>query len=197
MERIYITKEELDEYERKMRVQKHLDRYFLIRQFCYGTVVDCASGVGYGSYIIQTNQDVKKVYGLDISDTAVAHAKREFTTHKTVFEAIDMDDFCEPADVLVSIETIEHLDDPRQIARLAERTQAKDLIVSFPTKKSTHFNPYHIYDLYTDDLKKIFSNYRHINTISIGQEVDIVFFTRRHDIDVAAERKFYYHKEEK
>ena len=55
MERIYISKKELDEYERKIRIQKHLDRYFLIRQFCYGTVIDCACGVGYGTHIIQTN----------------------------------------------------------------------------------------------------------------------------------------------
>lgn len=195
MERIYITKAELDEYERKMRIQKHLDRYFLIRQFCYGTVIDCACGVGYGSHIIQTNQDVKRVYGLDIDKASVDHARLEFGTDKTEFLCMDMNSFEEEADVLVSIETIEHIEDPTHLASLAERAHVKDIIVSFPTKKSTHFNPYHKYDLYTDDLKKIFQNYRHINTISIGQEVDIVFFTRRHDLDIAAPRKFYHHKE--
>lgn len=195
MERIYIGKKELEQYEQKMRIQKHLDRYFLIRQFCYGKVIDCACGVGYGSYIIQTNQDVKRVYGLDIDKGAIAHAKVEFDTVKTSFMLTDMDDFEEKADVLVSIETIEHIEDPTKLAALAERAGVKDIIVSFPTKKSTHFNSYHIYDLYTDDLKKIFRNYRHINTISIGQEVDIVFFTRRHDLEIAAPRKFYHHKE--
>lgn len=195
MERIYITKYELDEYEKKMRVQKHLDRYFLIRQFCYGVVIDCACGVGYGSHIIQTNQDVKKVYGLDISQKAIEHANTEFNTEKTEFLCQDMNTFNTLADVLVSIETIEHIKNPIKLAHLAERTQVKDIIVSFPTKKSTHFNPYHLFDLYADDLKKIFENYRHINTISIGQEVDIMFFTRRHDINVSAPRKFYIHKD--
>jgi len=197
MERIYITKDELDEYEQKMRIQKHLDRYFLIRQFCYGTVIDCASGVGYGTHILQTNQDVKKIYGLDIAPEAIDHAKKEFDTAKTEFLLQDMDLFDKPADVLVSIETIEHIEDPTKLASLAERCGVKDIIVSFPTKKSTHFNPYHVYDLYTDDLKKIFRNYRHINTISLGQEVDLAFFTLKHSVGIAADRKFYHHKEEK
>lgn len=194
MERIYITKKDLAEYEEKMRIQKHLDRYFLIRQFCYGTVIDCACGVGYGSHIIQTNQDVKKVYGLDIEELAIERAQQEFLTEKTSFVLGCMDGFSKKADVLVSIETIEHLKDPIKVANLAERCSVKDIIISFPTKKSTHFNPYHEYDFYADDLKKIFSNYRHINTISIGQEVDIMFFTKRHDIGISHERKFYHHK---
>ena len=92
---------------------------------------------------------------------------------------------------MVSLETIEHIEDPTLLSDLASRCNIKDIIVSFPTKKSTHFNPYHIYDFFADDLKKIFKDFRHINTISIGQEVDIMFFTKRHDVGITAERKFY------
>lgn len=194
MERIFITKKELEDYENKLRIQKHLDRYFMIRQFCYGRVIDCACGVGYGSHIIQTNQDVSEVFGLDISEAAIEQANKEFVTDKIKFHNIDMNNFDTKCDVLVSIETVEHLKDPTMLVSLAERCDIKDIIISFPTKKSTHFNPYHFYDFYADDIKKMFKNYRHINTISIGQEVDIMFFTRGYDSEFSAPRKFWNEK---
>ena len=72
-ERSYLTKNELTKIEREMRFRRHLDRYFKIRQFCYGTVIDAACGCGYGSYIISQNPDVQYVLGVDIDPEAIQY----------------------------------------------------------------------------------------------------------------------------
>jgi len=193
MERIYLKKKDLEKYENELRISKHLERYYFIRQYCYGAVVDCACGVGYGSYIIQTNPDVQSVIGLDIDLDSIEYAKKEFSTDKTSYFVFDInnDNANLIVDVLVSLETVEHLTDPTKLADLAEKCSAKDLILSYPTKKSTNFNKYHFYDLYLGDVQKIFKNYRIFNKISIANEVDLVMMTRRNDLGISAERTYY------
>ena len=194
MERIYVTKKELIEYEKDIRTRRHLERYWLVRQYCYGVVVDCACGVGYGSYIIQTNPDVSKVYGIDVSAESIRLAGEEFSTDKTNWVEADLKGggvFVGKANVLVSIETIEHLENPLDLVDMAIVSQADDIILSYPTKKSTNFNKYHYYDFYEGDIKKMFGDYRLYNKISIGNEVDILMLTKRYDSDISSKRMYY------
>jgi len=191
MERVYVTKKELDSLEKDIRIRRHVERYYLIRQYCYGVVIDCACGVGYGSYIIQTNPDVSKVYGVDVDPDSILFAKEEYATDKTKFVFTNLTSFREKANVLVSIETIEHISNPTHLVNMATLCEVKDIILSFPTKKSTNFNKHHYYDFYGDDIIKLFRGFRLYNKISIGNEVDIFMMTKRYDTKISSSRVLY------
>lgn len=185
-------------FEETMRVQKHLDRYFTIRQFCYGRVLDIACGTGYGSYIIGTNPKVLGVLGVDKNEESIAFAQEEFSertegcehihfsrqTVENFYEMSHLYDF----ETLVSIETIEHLEDPTILGRIAKRTGVKTAIISYPTKESVFYNSFHKYDLLRGDIEKIFKGFSVFHAFDLGKEVEILIFSRRYDVDT---RKFY------
>ena len=59
-QRIYLNRETVDSLEDQILISRHLERYALVRQFLYGKVLDIACGVGYGSYLLAKNPDVKQ-----------------------------------------------------------------------------------------------------------------------------------------
>ena len=52
LERVYITPKELDEIENRYIITRHVERYAIVRQYCYGDVLDIACGCGYGSKLL-------------------------------------------------------------------------------------------------------------------------------------------------
>lgn len=93
-------------------IAKHIARYELADRFIPpgATVLDCACGVGYGSSILGVRAG--KVIGVDISEEAIAFAKRSYS--RPNIEYIEKDiaflDFApETFDVIVSFETLEHV----------------------------------------------------------------------------------------
>jgi len=178
-ERIYLTKNELTEIEEEMRFRRHLDRYFMIRQFCYGTVIDAACGCGYGSYIISQNPDVQHVLGVDVDPEAIQYGCYQYQSEKVQFKQSEIGLLQPPkADILVSIETIEHLDNPLDLANLAEKADIHTIIVSFPTKISTTYNPYHKWDLDQIDITKIFPDFSPKQNIFENNELVIMCLTK-------------------
>lgn len=121
---------------------EHMHRYIGIKEILKGkTVLDAACGTGYGSDIIAST--AKKVYGVDISQEAVDFANEHFGSRENLkylqgdvtklpFEAGEMD-------VVVSFETIEHINATMQKEFLAEikRVLKPDgiLIMSTPNKE--------------------------------------------------------------
>jgi hypothetical protein len=71
IERLYININETEKLERDISIRRSIEKYLMIRQWCYGNVLDFACGCGYGSYLISKNPDVKKVYGIDNNITAI------------------------------------------------------------------------------------------------------------------------------
>lgn len=178
-ERIYLTKNELTEIEEEMRFRRHLDRYFMIRQFCYGTVIDAACGCGYGSYIISQNPDVQHVLGVDVDLEAIQYGCYQYQNEKVQFEQSKIGLLQPPkADILVSIETIEHLDDPTDLTNLAEKADVHTIIVSFPSKISTTYNSYHKWDLDQIDITKIFPDFSPRQNIFENNELVIMCLTK-------------------
>jgi len=184
-ERIYLTKNELTEIEEEMRFRRHLDRYFMIRQFCYGTVIDAACGCGYGSYIISQNPDVQHVLGVDVSPEAIQYGCYQYQSEKVQFKQSEIRLLQPPkADILVSIETIEHLDDPTDLASLAKKADVHTIIVSFPAKISTTYNPYHKWDLDQIDITKIFPDFSPRQNIFENNELVIMYLTKFIDLSI-------------
>jgi predicted RNA methylase len=178
VERILISKSEFLENEREIRIHEHLRRYGALRRFCFGHVLDFACGCGYGTYMISGNPDVTKVTGVDIDAEAIAWAKKEFSSPKIEFLQSDVTKISGKFDTLVCLETIEHLADSTIVPNLVEQCSIDNLIITFPDKKSTHFNPFHLHDFITQDIIDLFSNHVVYHTYRFV-DVQTVLLTRK------------------
>jgi SAM-dependent methyltransferase len=159
-ERIRLSRNEADSLEQEINLRRHIERYAMARQFLFGRVLDASCGVGYGTYLCQKNPDVAAIVGLDCDPGAVEWAKANFATAKASFVQADIERFeAGRFDCLLSLETIEHLDDPRALAALAERCGVAEVVVSFPLKKTTHYNRFHRWDLTSQDIEHIFDRF--------------------------------------
>lgn len=178
MERIVLDKQLVDQIEQDMLIRRHIERYALVRQYAFGTVLDAACGVGYGSYLVAKNPDVDKIVGVDCDKETIDFAKDNFEGGKISFECNFFEKIAGEFDVLLSLETIEHLDDPKVLAEMAKRCNVKEVIVSYPTKKTTHYNKYHKWDFSKADIEYIFGEYECIQTIHNGDSEILHFICR-------------------
>lgn len=90
----------------------HICRYFLARGWVMPgeTVIDAACCTGYGSHLI--GQVAKKVYGLEVDKGCIDDADSQWGADNIEFRLHDIDKQELPdADVLISIETMEHVQD--------------------------------------------------------------------------------------
>src|SRR3989344_3911756 len=160
VERYDLTFEEFKQFERQVLVQEHLKRYGSIRRFCFGKVLDFACGCGYGSYMLALNPDVESVTGVDSSKEAIAWSRKHFTHPNITYKLSDAGGVRGYFDTLVCLETIEHIKDTRVVPQIVERCKISNVIVSFPDKKTTHYNPHHFYDFVRQDIIDLFP--RHV-----------------------------------
>ncbi len=128
----------------------HLERYRLAAEYVAGRdVVDCACGTGYGSEIM-ANAGARSVQGLDRDGATIVYARAHHAAAGIRYVAGDALTFsAEPAAaVWVSLETIEHLPDPRGYLRHVSTQLAPGarLIASVPVTVSTDGNPHHLWD---------------------------------------------------
>ena len=177
-ERAAITKQTVDAAERDILERRHIERYMGIAQYAYGTVLDCASGSGFGSYILSKKSDVTHVHGIDANDGAVKSAQQEFGSDKVTFHAGQISDVTIAADFLVSLETIEHLEDPTELARLCDRCGINEIVLSFPSKKSTHYNKFHKWDFVEQDIADIFSKFQVVDSQLFAFDTRLVRLVR-------------------
>lgn len=178
VERVLLDRAQLQSLELDIFLRRHIERYAMVRQHLYGTVLDCACGVGYGAFLVSKNPDVRLVIGVDSDPDAIVRAQREFAYEKTQFACADLTRFetKESIDVLLSIETIEHLADPTALPALAQRLDIPHVIVTFPSKKTTHYNPYHLHDFRTQDLIDLFDEYVLYRRTELNGEVEMLYF---------------------
>lgn len=149
---------------------EHLQRYHSIKDIVKDKVVlDAACGEGYGASILV--QSAKTVYAIDISEEAIAHANVKYKNKKLNFingsiEHLLLEE--DSVDVVVSFETIEHVDEKIQIAFLKEikRVLKKDgiLIMSTPNKYvysdlANYKNQYHINEFYKEEFHDLLNQY--------------------------------------
>jgi len=177
---IYLGRDQLLEIEQKVRIQRHVERYALLRQFAKGVVCDAACGCGYGSYLLSTNPDVTAVIGLDADEDIIAFAQKEYEGDKTKFFNVNIGEWVSDLkiDMLFSVETIEHIENKNIMPDFCDRNNINHVILTYPSKKTTHYNPYHLYDFKLQDILDIFHKftcYRHFNW---EYEFDVVFLIR-------------------
>jgi len=181
IERLYININETEKLERDISIRRSIEKYLMIRQWCYGNVLDFACGCGYGSYLISKNPDVKKVYGIDNNITAICWADKHFKNNKIEFVQTDtglfttgVGFFDKEIDTMVCLETIEHIEDKDLVPDTANRLNVKQLLLSFPSKKTTHYNKYHFYDYDTETICKLFNQYCIVEEIELYKEMKVL-----------------------
>lgn len=137
-----------------------VQRYRIARKYVYGRVADAACGCGYGSWIISKCPAVTKVRGFDNDAAALIQAEAEFGEFAT-FRHVSL---CAPVartalmafhpDVVLSLETIEHLTDGWAFVQAVKESGAQRFVVSFPSFPTTTFNPYHLHDWTVTEMNK-------------------------------------------
>lgn len=129
-------------------IQKsHLARYEMACDYIKKTdrVLDLACGVGYGSHIIVNRTDCSSVTAVDISREAIRYGKRYYSHEKIIFKVADfsmLDSSSDMFDVIVSFETIEHVDDAKLLALFSRLLVPNGtLIISTPNEEVVPFVP--------------------------------------------------------
>jgi len=146
---------------------EHWHRYAFAQRFVEGKrVLDAACGEGYGTALLA--RAARSVVGVDIDAAVVEAARNAYAAATNLsFEAgsvtaLPLADAS--VDIVVSFETIEHLDADDQPAMLAEfaRVLAADglLLLSSPNKfrysdQRQYRNPFHRHELYRADLEAL------------------------------------------
>ncbi len=132
-------------------LELHLARYrFAAARLRPGRALDLACGVGYGAQLLADARADVDVLGVDVSPDAVAYARERYAGPRLAFRAADalaFDD-ADGFDSVVSLETVEHVDDPGAlVARLAALVRPGGVLVaSVPTTPSVDWNPHHRHD---------------------------------------------------
>jgi ubiquinone/menaquinone biosynthesis C-methylase UbiE len=159
-----IANERLPSNEIEQYAVEHLHRYLLAAQIVKGkTVVDIASGEGYGSRILANYGSM--VTGVDIDNSSVEKANRKYQKENLRYIqgdclSIPLED--NSVDIVSSFETIEHHDQHHQMIKEIKRILKPDGILIMSTPEKKYFtdipkanNPYHLKELYFNELKDL------------------------------------------
>jgi SAM-dependent methyltransferase len=166
-------------------VALHLKRYLFAAPYCTDKVVlDAACGVGYGS--AELAQAAELVVGIDVDDATIAYARSRYGDANVEFHTMDVCslDFDDDSfDVVVSFETIEHVDDREAFLREVVRVlrPAGMFLVSTPHALQTTEapqNPFHHVEYSRADFTSLLSQ-RFADVDLFGQRR---LQTRRHRI---------------
>lgn len=180
IERILLSKTQFLEIEQQIRLQEHLRRYAAVRRFIYGRVLDFACGCGYGTYLLSNNPEVSEIIGVDKDEESIKWAKKEYEGGSCKFICDDVQNLSGKFDTFVSLETIEHFADNEIYQTIIKKYHINQMIISYPSKKSTHFNPFHVRDLNVQEVCSSFSNFILYHNFSMG-DVDFLIFIRKPD----------------
>ncbi|HOF56006.1 MAG TPA: class I SAM-dependent methyltransferase [Prolixibacteraceae bacterium] len=145
---------------------EHLNRYyFVVHQIDITdkTVLDIASGEGYGSNILAKH--ASRVIGVDISSEAIEHAKKKYQANNLEFiqgSVIEIPLTDNSVDVVVSFETLEHHDKHDEMMLEIKRILNNNgiLIISSPDKYYYSElpgikNDFHVKELYYDEFEEL------------------------------------------
>lgn len=155
--------------ELQIRIE-HLQRYYAITELVKGKrVLDAACGEGYGASII--SETAARVIGIDISSEAIDHARSTYINENLSYQVASIENLPfenHSIDIVVSFETIEHVNEELQKSFLEEikRVLKEDglLIISTPNKHMysdirNYQNPFHVKEFYKEEYRDFLGSY--------------------------------------
>jgi len=116
---------------------EHVYRYRFARRYMKSkTVLDIACGEGYGSAALLQAGAVQ-VIGVDVSEVACQHAAMKYRIDAVCGSAESIPVATRSIDVVVSFETVEHLDEPEKFVEECWRVLKPDgvLVMSTPNRE--------------------------------------------------------------
>lgn len=141
-------------------VAEHLARYHWAGAFAAGReVLDAASGEGYGTDMM-SKAGAASVIGIDVASDAVAHSLERYghDYRQGDVAALPLDDASR--DLVVSFETIEHVEEPAKAIDEFRRVLRADgvLVISTPNAQNyTVANEFHVRELEHDEFVQLLS----------------------------------------
>jgi ubiquinone/menaquinone biosynthesis C-methylase UbiE len=149
---------------------EHLTRYQAAQTIVKDKVVlDIASGSGYGTLALA--KTAKKVYGVDVNQDAVTYAQANFAAKNVQYlvgdgEKIPLED--NSVDVVVTFETIEHIDDYKQFIKEVSRVLKPDGLAIVSTPNDLEFaegNHFHLHEFtYKELMSLLQKSFKHIDS---------------------------------
>ncbi len=151
-----IPKQIADDPASQKLFEIHCRRYQTAARYVRGKrVLDIACGAGYGSQMLGL-AGARAVVGVDISAQSVEYAKKHYQTPSVEFVCANAEQFEWPErfDIIVSFETIEHLQYPDKfLDRLHNLlVPGGDLILSVPLGETRHVDRYHLHAFSQEDV---------------------------------------------
>ena len=148
--------------------RRHLVVYEWIAERVRGEhVIDMASGEGYGSAVLA--REAASVVGVEANPEAFEHAQLRYaggpkgTRGSLRFERALVEEFDEPADAVVFLQTIEHLQDPdatlerfRSIAGTgAVYVSTPNVLTLAPKGAERSDNPWHVHEYRPEEFERL------------------------------------------
>ena len=176
---------------------EHQKRYEFAKDYLVGKdVIDCACGSGESSAIFAA-AGARSVVGIDLDEQSINSARHKYLNDNLSFVKNNNADLPVPdasCDVVVSLETIEHIsDDSHFVDEIGRVLRSNGLLIcSTPNRLITNpraaitdkpWNQFHVREYSYDDFLKLFEN-KYLLVISNGQNPSSKI--RRSAVDVFA-----------
>jgi SAM-dependent methyltransferase len=143
--------------------RRHLVVYEWAAERCAGLdVVDLACGEGYGSAVLA--ERARSVVGVDANPQAHAHATARYERPGLRFERALVESFGHPCDVVVFLQTIEHVEDPvavlgsiRSMLRPGGRAYVStpNVLTLAPAGAERSGNPWHLREYRAGEFREL------------------------------------------
>jgi SAM-dependent methyltransferase len=140
--------------------RRHLVVYEWIAERCAGLkVVDMACGEGYGTEVLARR--AREVTGVDANPEAFEHARLKYTRPGVRFVRNMIELHSEPCDVVVFLQTIEHVPDPEGVLRHFKEmagtvyVSTPNLLTLAPPGADKSGNPWHLREYRVADFRAL------------------------------------------
>jgi len=145
--------------------QRHLVVYEWIRARVAGLkVIDMACGEGYGSAVLAAQ--AAEVVGVDANPEAHEHARLRYSGPNVRFARDLVETFAEPADAVVFLQTIEHVQNPDEILERFKALTAEsgapavyvstpNLLTLAPEGAEKSENPWHVKEYRAEEFRAL------------------------------------------
>lgn len=146
--------------------KEHFYRYQVAQSYLRSSdiVVDAACGTGYGAALFLANK-CAKVLAIDRSNEALEYGEAHYGGHlkNILWIKDDLEKTALTGDVLVSLETIEHLPDPAKFLNKAKQSINRLIILSTPIEPTKHLNKFHLQDFTRAQVEKMLAPWKPIH----------------------------------